>query len=252
MNEKVMAAINLNAVLKSLELLCTIDKKATTTIAGTKLGVRFSVPTLTPLNLLFNQGCVHASFNKAEKTQIHLTFTSVEHFNKMINGKAMPIPTKGFFKLSFLQGAFTDLTNILTSILKPNQTEIQSNNELREKNTKLTAFVAFSALSEIANYDTIGQKIASHTPNGKLVVKVANEPFITVNVQNSQFYTEMQNFENPHAIMSFADIETAGKILRNEMDSFAAIGAGQLAISGKINMVDSINKLLGLVSKYLQ
>ncbi len=251
MDEKVMAAINLNAVLRSLELLCSLDEQSKTLIGSKNLAIRFSVPTLPPLVLAFNNGVLKALYAQNVKSQINLKFKSVEYFNKMINGEANPIPTKGFFNLSFLQGPFTELTKILESYLKADPERLRQDIIFREKNTKLTAFVAFCTLSEIANYDKVGQKVAHHTPNGKLLIKVGNEPFISVVVKDGHFHTEMGNFENPHAIMAFDDIDTAGGILRGELDSFGAIGRGKLCISGKIAMVDNFNKLLGLVAGYL-
>ncbi|PIE98526.1 MAG: hypothetical protein CR988_02765 [Treponema sp.] len=251
MDEKVIAAINQNAVLRSLELLCAIDNQAKEKITGKNINIRFSVPGLNPMILVFSDGKLKAVFDNSVKTNVHLRFTGVEHFNKMVNGEAMPIPTKGFFKLSFLQGAFTELTNLLESYLKPDAERLKTDKSFAEINTKLTAYVAFSALSEIANHDKVGKMVADHTPHGRLVIKVANEPFIAVNVDNGEFSTDMQNCENPTAIMAFDDMDTAGGILRGEIDSFGAIGRGKLGVFGNINMIDHINKLLGLVARYL-
>jgi hypothetical protein len=58
---------------------------------------------------------------------------------------------------------------------------------------------------------------------------------------------------DPHARarMLFDSTETAGRILTGELDSYAAIGDGRLAVSGYIPLLDHMNKLLAIVARYL-
>jgi hypothetical protein len=51
--------------------------------------------------------------------------------------------------------------------------------------------------------------------------------------------------------MVFADLESAGALLRGELDSYSALGAEKLAMGGCVPMLDNFNKLLGLVPRYL-
>jgi hypothetical protein len=52
--------------------------------------------------------------------------------------------------------------------------------------------------------------------------------------------------------MVFADLEAAGSLLRGELDSYAAIGAEKLELGGFVPLLDNLNKILGLVPRYLR
>jgi hypothetical protein len=52
--------------------------------------------------------------------------------------------------------------------------------------------------------------------------------------------------------MVFSDLEAAGAMLRGELDSYAAIGAEKLVLGGFVPLLDNLNKILGLVPRYLR
>ena len=51
--------------------------------------------------------------------------------------------------------------------------------------------------------------------------------------------------------MVFTELDAAGQVLRGELASYTAIGRGQIELGGFVPMLDRMNKLLGLVPRYL-
>ncbi len=248
---KVTAAINMYAVLRSLENLVEMDDRAKKLIANKDITVRFSVPDLPHFYLCFEQGALHAKTGQDIKSHINLKFTSVDHFNKMIDGKANPIPTKGFTKLGFLKNEFTQLTEILQEYLIPDETRLQEDDAFAQKSTILTAYVALFAAVQVANYDRLMHEIASHTPQGKILIAVKDSIAVTVHVTDAGFEARIERANDALARMEFISVEVLGGILRGQLDTYACMGRGQVAIFGKIPMIDNFNKILGSVSRYL-
>lgn len=248
---RVVAAINLFAVLRNLEDLCALDSEASDLVKGANLTVRFSVPSLETLNLLFNEGRCRVVRGEIVPSAIHLRFISPMHFNGMINGVKNPILTKGFSKLKFLKNNFTALTKRLEFFLKPTEKMLIADEAFSKNSTILTAYTAFYALSEVANYDNIGRAIANKMENGKVCIRIKGGPSLTLSIKNGKMTTLLGEAKNISAYMDFDTIKTAEGILRGTLDSFACIGNGSLAISGRIPLIDNINKLLNIVSAYL-
>ena len=51
--------------------------------------------------------------------------------------------------------------------------------------------------------------------------------------------------------MVFADLDSAGAVLRGEVATYTALGRGDIEPSGYVPLLDKMNKLLGLVPRYL-
>lgn len=54
-----------------------------------------------------------------------LHFTSVAHFNTMIDGTAQPIPLASPAGSSFLTGPFTRLADLMGTYLKPSEADLE-------------------------------------------------------------------------------------------------------------------------------
>ena len=59
------------------------------------------------------------------------------------------------------------------------------------------------------------------------------------------------NEENIHSQMIFADLKTARDLFDGNINAIAAVGMGQVRISGIISQVDNINRILDRVAIYL-
>lgn len=189
---------------------------------------------------------------KKEHYDIKLYFKSPDHFNKMIQGTANPIPLKGLSKINFLKNEFVSLTTKLEYYLKPSD-ELLKNPGYSKINTILTAYTAFFALSEIGNNDKIGKLNASRIPDGTIGISVLNGgPAISLIASCGKLTTKKGLDTNCRAYMIFDCLDTANGILNGSIDSYTCIGDGRLIIKGYIPMVDNMNKLLAQVPAYLK
>ncbi len=250
-DSRVLAAINLFSVLRCIEDLVKVDESAKELIKNENLTIKFSVPSLPNFYLRFNSGEVRAVKGGNLKSNINLKFLSVEHFNKMIDGKSNPIPTKGLSKINFLKNEFTKLTDILGTYLMPDEKLLEEDENFRNSSTVLTAFVALFAAVEIGNYDESLSELVNHTPNGNILISVKDNISVTINVLNGKMIAKIGKAENNLAFMEFSSLDILGGILRGTIDTYACIGSGDVSVSGKIPMIDNFNKVLGSVSRYL-
>ncbi len=249
-NQLTKANINLYAVLRNLEDLCELDTEMKELIKGKNISIQFSVKNGPKAFLSFKDDkCI---FSKGiGKCNLNLFFKSPEHFNAMIDGKANPIPTKGFTKIKFLTNEFVSLTNKLTYYLKPTE-ELLKNNLYMKINTILSSYTAFFALCEIGNTDRIGKLNAKRIPDGVIEVSILNGgPSIKISANNGYLDAKKGSFTSPRSSMIFSDIETANAVLNGNIDSYTCIATGRLQMKGFIPMLDNLNKLLGQVPSYL-
>lgn len=244
------ACINLHAVLRNLEDLCDLDPLSQSIIKDKNISVLFAAKHVPPALLSFHQGKCEMKRGKGTN-DIYLYFKSPQHFNRMIEGQANPIPLKGLTKISFLTNEFTKLADRLTFYLKPTEQLLQDE-KYAEINTILTAYTAFFALAEIGNYDRIGRLNASRIPDGIIGIRILNGgPEISVIVAQGKLKVVKGIEYEPRAWMTFDSIQTANGILNSKLDSYACIGDGRLKVKGYLPMVDNMNKLLAQVPTYL-
>lgn len=247
-----MACINLHSVLRNLEDLCELDGEAKELIKGKNISILFSAKGVPEATLSFKEGKCTMQRGKQEPYDMKLYFRSADHFNKMIQGQANPIPVKGLSKINFLKNEFISLTKRLEFYLKPTEDQLKDP-EYSKINTILTAYTAFFALSEIGNNDKVGKINASRIPDGTIGVSVLNGgPTISLIASGGKLTTKKGSETKPRAHMSFDCLETANGVLNGKIDSYTCIGDGRLVIKGYIPMVDNMNKLLAQVPAYLK
>lgn len=245
----VRAGINLHAILRCLENLSALDEDAAMLLKGHRLHMCFTVPGLDPLTLHVQDGALKASRGR-QPGGLQLRFVSPAHFNGMVEGTKTPIPTGRLRYLRFLKNNFAALAKILEKYLKPDAGSLAVP-AFREKNVRLLAAVALYALSEVGNLDPMGRQIAQAMGEGTVLVEVPECLAYLITAKEGRLTTAPYEGQPVLAFMRFDCLETLGGVLRGELDSYLCIGRGQIEISGRIPLVDNLNKLLHLVSVYL-
>jgi hypothetical protein len=243
--------INLHAILRNLEDLCDLDPDARGIIMNKNLSILFAAKSIPPALLVFAKGKCKMTRGTGHH-DIKLFFKSPQHFNRMIDGLASPIPLKGFTKISFLTGEFSKLAERLAYFLKPTP-QLLEDERYSEINTILTAYTAFYALAEIGNNDPIGKLNAARIADGTVGIRVLNGgPEISLIAKGGKLEIKKGIEPEARAFMTFDSLDTASGILNGGLDSYACIGNGSLEIKGYIPMVDNMNKLLAQVAAYLK
>ncbi len=245
----VKARCNLFAVLRGIEYLLENDSESAEMVKGTNLSIQFIVKNGPIGNLSIKNGKGEMLEGK-HKSNIVLYFTSPDHFNRMIDGKANPIPLKGFTKLGFLTGPFMKLADKLNYYLRP-EGDLLKNPDYFKINTEMTAYAAFFALAEIANYDRMGKMSGKSMPDGILQVKVEDGIGIQIKVSRGNLSCTKGDHKDPRAVLSFRNLDVAHQVLNGKLDTFTGLGNGKMSMKGFIPMLDNMNPILDLVPVYL-
>ncbi len=253
MDNVTRAKINLFAVLRNFEDLCSLDPVSKELIAKSNLGVEFNVPEVGSAVISFKDGKCTFSRGKG-KSALKLYFLSAEHFNKLIDGDNTIPLFYNVFKVGFLLKEFMGLADRLNYYLQPKEEEkaaLLENPEYFDINTRLTAYTAFFAMAEIANSDFVGKAIAKRIPNCQLSVTVGGGPEAILVVKNNKMTCQKGLLEEPDALMCLSDMQFAHDLLNGNTSSFTGLGEGKFAIAGRPELLEQVAKLLSQVAIYL-
>ena len=244
-----LARVNLFAVIRALEGLPAHDEEARKIADGRPETVQFTVGGVGKARLRIGDGAI-AFTPGGGGASINLWFPSGEALNAMFAGTGNPVPIKGITKIAYLKGPLTTLTDRLTHYLRP-KPELLGDAAYRKANSELSLHVAFYALSEIANEDPDGRLNAARMPDGGILVAAKGGPALSVVAKGGRLETRKGEAAENRARMGFASVDDAGALIRGELSAYLAIGTGQVALGGYTPLIDHMNKILGLVPRYL-
>jgi hypothetical protein len=249
---RVSAHINLFAVLGALSVLAerTDEAKAILATVDKPTTVIVKVRGIPDGTYTFSaDGVVPGRANGVRK--VTLAFTSPAHFNKMIDGKAQPIPLAGPGGLKFLTGAFAKLADLLSVYLKPTDEALQDP-EFLKTSTILTLHVAAAAIAQVANEDRSGRFSAISIPDGDIALEVGDDIDLRLRALDHRLVFDPSTPTTPpRAALRFADLDTAGDILSGRASALGSICDGTLGMRGFIPMVDNVSRILDRVGHYL-
>lgn len=249
MDDITRAHINLQAVLRTLEHLPKLDPQTAQLTASKPKTIQFSAPRVATVRLVVGDGQIRHYVGAGPNT-INLLFPTPSAVNKMFDGTGNPIPIKGLTQVKYLTGPFTKITDRLAHFLKPTE-ELLADPAYRTANSTLTLYVAAYAMAQIGNHDTAGRSVASHMPDGDIQLAVRQGPTALLRSRSHRLRVSDELVKTWRAKMVFADLESAGQVLRGELAPYTAIGRGLIELGGFTPMLDHMNKLLGLVPRYL-
>ena len=252
MNDQLIKAnINLYAVLKNLEDLVVYDSETASLVKDWDISIQFNVLNGPKAWIEFNNGVCTFHRGKRRSPSVILFFVSAAHFNRMMDGKGNPIPLKGLTKLSILKKDFTRITEKLEYYLKPTNALLESEAYL-ELNTRLTLNTAAFAVRELALLDPIGKLVAPRIGIGGVNVKILPDgPCVYVNFRDDEIEPGKGELETPMAFMSMKNVKVANDFLAGKTDEFTAIASGDVAIRGRIRMLQSMSLILDRIGRYV-
>jgi hypothetical protein len=247
----IKACLNLHAVLQNLEDLVNLDGQMAQLIRDWELTIDFVVRHGPSAFLEFKNGTCRHGPTAHERPTVRLYFTSAEHLNRMFDGKATPIPLKGFLRLGFLKRGFSQLTDRLTYYLRPELAKPGDENYLK-LNTILTLQTALYAVKVLAMLEPTSKKIAAHIPAGALQVEVLPVgPCLHLVFDKGGVSVAKGAAKRPMAKMTFKDYRVVNALLTGKLDGFLAVANGDVVLLGQLPMVDNLNLILDRVPRYL-
>ena len=249
---KAMAYVNAYGVLATLENLCAMEDEAKAVCRGLKKPVSlcFDVTDGPCVTYNFtNDGCKMTEGDYG--CTCKMKFSSPEKFNALIDSSKPGIPTKNIPQvLSFLMGPFTKLTDRLTKFLMPSDEDLK-NKDFFEKSTILTMYTIGGAICALGNTDSISTQSASYICDGDIQMGITDKVYVTVRVRNHQLQLIKEKPDTPRAIMEFKTVELANGLFNGTASTISELCAGNIYMSGMINMIDNINRILDRVATYL-
>lgn len=256
---KTLAFVNFYAAMGTLEKYVEYDENARELAKRQNINVRFKVLGDGPDGvLIFDDGKVTVlPYDKSIKTDIVLICKDPEHFNKVVEGKAMPIPVKGLFKtLSFMGNAkspFMVLTDNMAKLMR--QKEFTDPAE-RELSTKLAFYAMVAGIATVGNHDPIARYAMRRIKNGEIILGIRDVCYATLvktggNGEEAKLACVRQKLNDGKAFMTFDSVDTAKGLIDGDLDAMACISSGKLDTRGHMLMLDNVNKILNIVPKYL-
>lgn len=249
-DQTTLARVNLNALLRALEDLPNWDEPARRIAEGRPETVQFSVGGVGAARLAIGDGKI-AFIPGGGSCSIKLWFPKPENLNAMFAGTGNPIPLKGLTKISYLKGPFTQLTDRLGHYLRTTP-ELLKDKAYREANASLSLHAAVYTIGEVGNYDRDGRLNAGRMADGEILFSAKGGPAFTIASKGGKLECRKGEPARPRAHMVLSSLEAAGSLLRGELDSYAAIGSQKLELGGYMPNLDHLNKILGLVPRYLR
>lgn len=249
MDQRVLAYINLYAVLGSLKTMCHIDDNAQKLISGKNISVGFAVKDGPSATIAFKDGKCFI-YDGTNSCTIKLPFKNCEKLNDMVNGKYTPMPSKGLTKVSFLLREFTQLTDMLSKYLRPSEEDLK-NEQFFDISTKIMFDLVLSAVAQIGNEDKIGMASAGYITDGAVKFKIFGGPVGYITVRDHKLKAALGDTDDFTSYMEFADMSTARDLFDGKINAVASVGLGKVRIGGMISQVDNINRIMDRITLYL-
>lgn len=248
--EKIKAGVNLYAVLKNIEELVALDAEIKTLVKDWRISIEFRVRNGPVASVSFLNGSCKVIKGKLKKVDVILYFMSESHLNKMFDGKANPIPLKGFTKLGFLDKEFSKVTDKLEYYLKPTD-QLLSDPDYHRINTIFTLTTAVHALPVIMKYDPKAQLTGSHLTKGSLRIKVKNGPSAFVITDQNVLEIVSESDQEATCEMIIKDTLIANKFFSGKVDVFSALAKQDIEINGQTYLLDNIGLILDRIPLYV-
>lgn len=107
------------------------------------------------------------------------------------------------------------------------------------------------AICAIGNNDQIGKLSASYIVDGDIQMGITDKVYVTISAKNHILSLVKAKPENPRAIMEFRTVELANGLFNGTASTISELCAGNIYMSGMINMIDNVNRILDRVALYL-
>jgi hypothetical protein len=251
-DDRVLAAVNLHAVLGALPRLAELAPEAAPLLAGLPGAVTLTarIARGDSARYVFRPEGITAG-GEPTGTRATLVFTSAAHANRVLSGAgSSPIPVAGPGGIRFLTSVFTPLTDLLSRYLQPEDADLEDP-AFADASRMLLLDVAVSAIAVVANEDRSGRFSANQMPDGELDIAAGDALRYRLRVKGHRLTRVPVSDAPPRAVFGFADLATAGDVLAGRESALACVGDGRIAIRGYIPLVDNASRILDRVGHYL-
>ena len=254
----ILSSIYLKSILPLMEDLVAYDQQAAGAIAGQRIIVQFEVKDGPVAHLVVREGTIRHATGTHRRPNVRLTFKTPELLNRMFAGEDVrPSVRKGFIHLAFLTERFPVLAERLSYYMEGEGQKADEPDAERFLVT-LGLHAMLGGIAAVANDDASLAHVAAATPPGTLLVQVLPDgPHGTfTKLPRDGNFEFVATFDRPvnhaNAVMEFASLDAARRLIDGELSAIAAIGGGKdMAIRGYLPLIEKANIFLGRFAKIM-
>jgi len=250
-----LSRLYLNAVLPCLSDLAAHDPKARAIMGNTRASIALAILGGPKAIVSFDRGRIACSAASSAWPSVTLLFYTCGHLNAFFAGLkwALPLPIWGGWHVDLL-GRFAKLAARLEAVLNGHP-EVLATPDGRRLYARLSLIAAGLGLAPLACGDTEAIRTLETLPPGLASFRIEGEPNSTVWFEFGAG-APASGWSNPprrpDVSIVFGSLNLAYAAMRDEADTMAAIGSGEMTIEGLIPLADGLNVVMERLRAYLQ
>jgi hypothetical protein len=251
----VLSRLYLGAVLPCLDDLTEQDPVSQSILGAMDASISIRIVGGPAATLSFRSGRAAWTAGSTPAPSVLLLFLSNSHLNAFFSGKkwALPIPLWGGWRVGVL-ARFAKLAERLEAVLDGHPSVLNSA-QGRRLHARLSLVAAGLGLRPLAQGDVTAQTSLRTLPAGLASFSIEGEPHSTVWFDNGSRDCAAGWCDPPRVPevrIVFDGVETAFCALRDEIDTLAAVGLGQIRIDGLVPLADGLNFVMQRLRVYLK
>lgn len=254
LKRKIKARLYLNAVLPAFEDLVEFSQEAKILIGKRVFNLGFQTSRGLKSTLQFSdQSC---TFTKSSELKRHIVlhFISEDQLIREFedDGFRLPIPVKGASRVKEIK-IFKALALELDKCLRPSEEALRDSN-FHQFHVTLQLGIALRSAIELAKHEPLSKQIMKTTPDGLAHFSIGEEDFgAWIRWENGRLVAGKGKApEEPSVRVQFRDADTALQAIGNQIDVMAALGLGQIKISGLTPLADSLGYIFERIPLYIE
>jgi hypothetical protein len=251
----VLSRLYLTAVLPCLTDLVNQSADARAILGGFRGSIVLAIIGGPAVTIHLSCGQI-ASENRWGKTpSVILLFFGNRHLNAFFSGKrwAVPFLAWGGWRMGLL-ACFSKLAGLLEATLNGAPPALATSVG-RRMHVRLSLIAAGLGLHPLAEGDLQAQKTLRTLPPGLASFSIEGEDAATVWFDHGSTGSAAGWSvppRRPDVRITFADIHVAYAAMRDEIDTLAAVGSGQIKVEGLVPLADGLNFVMERLRIYLQ
>jgi hypothetical protein len=251
----VLSRLYLGAVLPCLTDLAEQDPVARAILGDVKGSIVLRILSGPAATVCLQRGQIAWENGCGRVPSLILLFLTDRHLNAFFSGKkwAVPIPVWGGWRAGLL-ARFAKLAERLEAVLNGDAL-VLSTSAGRRLHARLSLMTAGLGLHALAEGDKVARQALRSLPPGLASFTIEGEQGATVWFDHgSADYAAGwgEPPRRPEVRIAFADVDTAFGALRDEIDTLAAVGCGQIKVDGLVPLADGLNFVMHRLRIYLQ
>jgi len=251
----VLSRLYLSAVLPCLTDLAEQDGAVVDDLGQLRASIVFLILGGPAATIRLQSGHIAWENGCGRNPSVILLFLGDRHLNAFFSGKkwAAPLPVWGCWRVGLL-ARFSKLAQRLEAVLD-GAPQVLNSAAGRRLHARLSLITAGLALHALAEGDATARTILCSLPPGLASFTIAGEPRCTVWFDHGSADNQVgwgDPPRRPDVCIVFADIATAYGALRQEIDTLAAVGSGQIRVEGLVPLADGLNVAMERLRVYLK